>query len=52
MDKYEALDTLRVMLANSTPDERLELLAELFSGYCEHCGDEDPDNRCQCWNDE
>ena len=35
-----------------TADERLELMRSLMDGYCKECGYEDPDRRCQCWNDE
>ena len=35
-----------------TDDERLEFMGKLLDGYCKYCGCVDPDNRCQCWNDE
>lgn len=45
MARNQALDWLGML-----PDEkRLEVLAH----FCSSCGrEQDPDRRCQCWNDE
>lgn len=48
----EAVSALREHLERSTADERLELMKVVTQGYCTHCGNKDPDNTCQCWNDD
>jgi hypothetical protein len=39
-----------VVMTMMTPEQRLELVAG-FS-FCRHCGRDDPEHACQCWNDE
>lgn len=43
---------LRERMAKVSDDERLDLTHSLMIGYCEECGREDPEGRCQCRNDE
>lgn len=40
------------LLATVPWHERLDLLAIVRNGFCDQCGYDDPDGRCQCWNDE
>jgi len=39
-------------LETATPEERMWFWGEVEYQYCTYCGNIDPDNRCQCWNDE
>ena len=34
------------------PIDRLDIIEKMTDGICLHCGCLDPNNRCQCWNDE
>lgn len=43
---------LRDRMEKMKPHERLELMDSLMQGYCRECEFDDPDHRCQCWNDE
>lgn len=46
------IGVLRSRMEKMTDYERLELMHSLMEGYCEECGCEDQQGRCQCWNDE
>ena len=46
MDPEDKLAVLDGAIDELSDEERLEL----FSGYCKHCGTDDPD--CNCWRDE
>lgn len=48
----ESLVQLHDALRDLTPEQRLEVFHDISEGYCGHCGYEDPEGRCQCWNDE
>lgn len=34
-----------------SPDDREAFVKTLTDGICRHCWYDDPDGRCQCWND-
>lgn len=50
LDRDKLLQRLRQLLTRLPDSERLQLIDDVFEGYCRHCGTPDP--RCQCWNDE
>lgn len=39
-------------LSSFTDDERIEILNEIFKGYCKDCGQKIGDRTCYCKNDE
>ncbi len=44
--------TINNLLAEMTPQERVDFWESLQAGYCKHCGGEWPVGGCQCENDE
>lgn len=49
---HQYIEQTRKDMKDMTSEERMILWGQLMEGYCTHCGDEDPQKRCQCWNDE
>jgi len=45
-------DVLAAALKDMLPQERVDFINTISSGYCKHCGWTDPHGNCQCWNDE
>ncbi len=48
---WDTVSEVQDILANMTPDERVEFIRELFAGYCIHCGSHGS-GHCHCQNDE
>ena len=52
-DAQYFLDGLRALLPGLTDEERERIFYEVRSGYCPHCGaEEPPDTYCTCLKDE
>ena len=49
-----ALALIKESFQHMTPQQRVDIIHDLHwhSGYCPSCGWEDPDENCQCENDE
>lgn len=43
---------LRVALMSLTLEERVELIAQVMAGYCQHCGDSIGESICYCRRDD
>ncbi len=43
---------LKDRLKSMGSQARMDFFGALTEGYCTHCGADDPDGKCQCWNDE
>lgn len=48
----QSVANLRVALMSMTPEERVELIAQVVAGYCEHCGDSIGESICYCRRDD
>lgn len=48
----ELIDELKILQREVRAEERLDLWNDLRDDYCKMCGYDDPDNACDCWNDE
>lgn len=40
------------LFSKMPPELREQFIDTVTAGICRHCWHDDPDGRCQCWNDE
>jgi len=52
MSESELLQKMRELMDSVSASHRLEIVSVILAPYCRHCGYDDPDHRCQCWNDD
>jgi len=49
-DADKVVESAKSLLKDVTPEKRMDLLSEMFSGYCQACGG--TDSPCHCMNDD
>lgn len=52
LDLDQLIQDVRKVEETMSPEQRQDLWFSLMEGYCMCCGDKDPEDNCQCENDE